>query len=506
MCDTHCRGRFKPVSWGIATWLIFLALRSLASEPLDEAALAHALRELIDQHPVTQRTTVTAKVVDLESGQVLFDRGGDRLLTPASNLKIYTTAAALDLLGPDHRGLVTRIAVSDRAVYLIGGGAAMIRAGELAEWADRVAAVIRRSDEMGRARPRRIVNVIPDRWVGLPDKGPGWMWDDEPDYYNMTLSPLMVDFNTLEVVVTAGADESAGIEVELRPASNYPAVSNRAVVSANRTDDTAVTVDRVPFEDDLLVTGSLSPGASPVRARVTMHDPDRWVAEVFAQLLRDRGLPAGETVVRSGGEEAVLASPGLAVLEFPSAPLREVLAHFNRVSENAVGEMLLLHLGGALGDGERYGAGHGWPKGAAVIRGWLTQTAGLDPGSFRLVDGSGLSRYNLISADSSVRLLQHMHGHEDAEAFAEMLPAYAVTIERERTDDTGERERAFRVRAKPGGMSGVYTISGYLDTLDGRRLAFSFLTNGYLGGSAPSRDLRDRFWSTLMHYRPAGTR
>ncbi|MEM6332679.1 MAG: D-alanyl-D-alanine carboxypeptidase/D-alanyl-D-alanine-endopeptidase [Planctomycetota bacterium] len=481
----------------IALLLAANALPVAALEPLDDRSLAATLDALIDNHPTARRTTVALKVVDPATGEVLYDRHGDRLLTPASNLKIYTSAAALDLLGPDDTGATTSIEIDrdERTLRLVGGGAPMISSDDLRGWARQAADWL---PVLPGGASWRVVTAVPEEWAGLPDKGPGWMWDDEPDYYNMTITPLAVDFNTLKVTVAAG---DAGTTATLVPASAYPEIVDtvEALAPGGGNPVRSVRVDRDPFTDTVLVSGRLTRGAKPIEGVITMHDPDLWVAGVFAEMLRERGVPVGEI------STAVHAEAAPSAMTFASDPLREAVKHFNKVSENAVGEMLLLRLGQEHGDHERFGPDASWPKGAAVIGDWLINTAGLEEGSFRLVDGSGLSRYNLITADSSIRLLTFMLRHEARDAFIDSLPVYAVALPQ--GGDWGGKPLAEfdaeRVFAKPGGMSGVNTISGYVDTLDGRRLAFSFLTNGYVGSSAPSRDLRGKVWAELVRYRPA---
>src|SRR5262245_13632814 len=108
---------------------ITVAIFSQAAEPLTKAELKDALEQVLDEHETAKRTTVALKVVDLESGDMLFNRGGGKLLTPASNLKIYTSACALDVFGPDRR-FETKITAAgpvkdgilDDNLVLIGGG------------------------------------------------------------------------------------------------------------------------------------------------------------------------------------------------------------------------------------------------------------------------------------------------------------------------------------------------------------------------------------------------
>jgi PBP4 family serine-type D-alanyl-D-alanine carboxypeptidase len=163
--------------------------------------------------------------------------------------------------------------------------------------------------------------------------------------------------------------------------------------------------------------------------------------------------------------------------------LAETLKHFHEESENAVGEVLLHEIAIAKGTTQP-----DWPAGAKAISDWLVEKAGLEAGSFRLVDGSGLSRYNLISADSAVRLLEFMHGGEHFDAFFASLPTEVVGDEAV-------------VSAKGGSMTGVSTISGYLKNDEGRLLAFSLLATGFVGDNKPVFDLRQRVWRELVRYR-----
>ncbi len=392
---------------------------------LDSQQLEQSLDEVLDTDATARRTTVALKVVDLKSGEVLYDRFGERLFTPASNLKIYTSACALDTFDPQHTfptRVVAQVNESTRKVLgnlkLVGGGNAMLSTADLKLLAERVASEWQVTTIRGK------VEVDNSRYSKV-QLGPGWMWDDQPYYFNMRVTPLMLDFN----------------------------------------------VEPIPgkFDDD----------GDPVRR--AFSDPQQAIAQKFTKLLKSRGVAfASPRRVETKGKQRTIRYAG--------TPLAPALKHFNHVSENAVGEVLLHEI--AIANGHRQ---PNWSHGANWITDWLHKTAGLQPESFRLVDGSGLSRYNLISADSSVKLLQFMRRHRHYQTFYTSLPAYAV--------ETRPGEKRTLVRAKPGGMSGVSTISGYLTTLEGRQLAFSLLANGFIGSAEPVFSLRQEVWRTLAKYR-----
>jgi D-alanyl-D-alanine carboxypeptidase/D-alanyl-D-alanine-endopeptidase (penicillin-binding protein 4) len=450
---------------------LLVCVQVRAAKPLTGAELRHALDQVIDSHPAGRRTTVTLKVLDLEAGKVLYDRGGDRLLTPASNLKIYTSACALDAFGPEHRFTTTvramgqiRDGVLHGDLVLIGGGDAMLTSRDLSNIARKA---------VDRWRLRQIageVEVDNSRYAS-PLKGPGWMWDDDPEYYNMSVTPLMVDFNVLKVRLKP---EDDGVLAELMPPAEYPAIRG-----VERDADAAeARVTRKPFTHDLLVVDG---EIGEAEQSLTMHDPGRWAAAMLKQMLLDRGVTFVEPPTPAG---IIGKDPPPQEITHQGPTLAATLKHFNHKSENAVGEILLHEI--AIADGCKRPA---WSDGAKAISRWLIDEAGLEDGSFRLVDGSGLSRYNLISVDSSVRLLQYLHGSLHFETFNASLPTSQVN---------GEPA----VHAKGGSMTSVSTISGYIKTDAGRLLAFSLLANGFIGDNGPIMDLRQKVWRELVRYAP----
>ena len=397
----------------------------------DRQELKARLDQVLDSDGTSRRTTIALKVLDVRTNEVLYDRWGDRLFTPASNLKLYTSACALDLFGPEHC-FPTKVTatVDDKRgatigdIVLHGGGNAMLSSSELQSMADRLV------KQWGIRSMGGKVRVDNSRYSKLR-LGPGWMWDDQPYYFNMQVTPLMLDFNVRKL------QEGVNKESEF---------VRRAVL-----------------------------------------EPDAWIAEKFTEMLLERGVRVSQHSSQVPGNQSSRS------LVFEGTPLAETLRHFNQHSENAVGEVLLHEI--ALANGVRQ---PGWVEGAEAISHWLHETAGLEHGSFRLVDGSGLSRYNLISADSSVKLLAFMTHHLHDQVFIDSLPRYEVEIA------PGKREK--RVFAKPGGMSGVSTISGYLQTLGGRQLVFSMLGNGFIGSQKPVQALRGKVWRVLVQYERAADR
>ncbi|MBX3727863.1 MAG: D-alanyl-D-alanine carboxypeptidase/D-alanyl-D-alanine-endopeptidase [Candidatus Sumerlaeia bacterium] len=446
--------------------------------PAQDRSLGERLIDAIDGDIATARTFVGVLVTEADTGRELFARFEHRLFTPASNAKLYTSAAALDTWGPDHRfrtellarGTLAEDGTLNGDLVLVGGGDPVLRSEHLRALAARVPA------ELGiRAVAGRV--VIDDSLYAPRLKGPGWMWDDEPDAYQMSVTALMLDYNVLTVRLF---EHEGRVASRLDPAADMP-----PIVNAMR-DLRAANVTREPFTDVILVRPAAGEAPfQPTSVNLTMHQPSPWIASVFTRMLADAGVVVHGHAIPTGD-----AAP-IARLAHDSAPLREILALFNKPSENAIGEMLLHNLAVHRGTVPAT-----WSAGEAALRDWLVGTAGLEADSFRIADGSGLTRYSQITPAGTVTLLTHMWNHPHRVAYLESLPVGGVDGSmRGRLVNTPAQARVF---AKTGTMGGVSSLSGYVQTTDGKWRIFSILTNGFVGSSRPARDLQDRICVELV--------
>jgi D-alanyl-D-alanine carboxypeptidase/D-alanyl-D-alanine-endopeptidase (penicillin-binding protein 4) len=432
---------------------------------------------------------VTMLVVDAATGEVLYDRDSRRLMVPASNFKLYSSAAALDVLGPDHRFATMLLAdgeysggALDGRIVLRAGGDPVLSSADLRQL---IAQFV--SGHGLRAFTGEI--IVDESLFRTRPKGPGWAWDDDPDAYNTSISALMIDQNVLTVEV-APSEPGRAPAVTVTPRADYPPVVVNARTAAGARAN-SLNITREPFTDPILITGTIAPDAAPASARLTTRDPALWGAHLVRALLAEAGVAvAPATTVRTSATPITIATP-LLTATHRSKPLSAIIADFNKPSENAIGELLLHHL--AIADGS---PNPSFTTGAAALTKWLETRVGLAPGSFRAADGSGLSRYNQITAAGTVTLLRYMLAHPAGQTYVDSLPIMGVdgTL-RGRLRDT---PAAGAVRAKTGTMSGVSSLSGYADTASGRRLVFSILTNGFVGSSAPARTLQDNLCLRLV--------
>ncbi|MCA8952578.1 MAG: D-alanyl-D-alanine carboxypeptidase/D-alanyl-D-alanine-endopeptidase [Planctomycetes bacterium] len=431
-----------------------------------------------DDHPVQ----VAALVVDLDSGATLLARETRRLFRPASTMKLLTTAAVCRR-DPDGT-FETRLATDALPVgqlTLEGGGDPLLATADLRVLVDDLHA-------QGLTGTRGALRIV-DPLVRADRFGVGWMWDDEPSTFQPALSAAIVDGGCVRVQVEGDGTQLAAAllpvagELELRV----------------RGDDRPLRVTRGRYREPAVVTvtGHLDPGGPKTR-EITVPEPARFSGHVLADACRRAGIALERdevAVVETAGD----ATPTRAAEAVRRRSVAEVVVHTNKVSDNLGAELLLRHLGAfrqpdpvALGaDSER--------AGIAVVATDLA-ALGFDAGSFRAVDGSGVSHYDLLSADLLVGLLVDMHrrGGSAYELFRRSLPIAGVdgTLAT-RMRDTAASERVF---AKTGTVSGVSNLAGYIDTRSGRRLAFAILCQNFVGSARPWRELQDQICADLAAY------
>ncbi|MCC5876045.1 MAG: D-alanyl-D-alanine carboxypeptidase/D-alanyl-D-alanine-endopeptidase [Candidatus Sumerlaeia bacterium] len=467
-----------------------LAVPTLMADSATEAA-TEKLRELLESSPTMERLSIGLHVLDLDSGEVLFEKRANKLMTPASNMKLYSSAAALDVLGADFRWETRLYAsgpVNDGTVegdlIITGTGDPVFRSEELAvmisEWVS----------ENGIQRINGDIVVHANAFQFGP-KGPGWAWDDDPSAYNMSVDGLTMDYNVLTVEILPGSEVGGPARVAFSNPSDHPTIVNNTRTVAAETEDTRTRVTREPFIDVIEVSGTIPADASSRTSRLTMHDPASWIGGVAAQFLEDEGVTvSGDVLVNREGSAPEVG--GGSVSTHQSPPLAEVLPPFNKPSENIIGEVLLLTLAAQTGNRP------GYTQGNRHLTTWLTETVGLPGGSFRVADGSGLSRYNQITAEGTNALLAHMWTHPRRDVYVASLPIAGVdgTLRNRMTDEATRG----KVLAKTGTMSSVSCLSGYVRTANGRTLAFSLLTNGWVGSSIPSRNFQDEICAILVEF------
>ena len=435
--------------------------------------------------PVTKHAQWSVLARSLDTGEVLFARDDGKLMMPASNMKIVTLAAAAQTLGWDHRFVTTlETAAAIRNGSLAGD--LIVRGGgdpTIGSRGNRHLAVF---DEWAAALRAAGVERIDGRIVGddqaFDDEGlgGGWAWDYLQYGYAAPIGALQYNENAAPLTVSPGSHVGEPAVVQLAAGSGL-VVNNLTVTGAAGTPETIAYrryLDRPVVE----VTGSVpvataeAPApAKVVQRQVAVVNPTRFFAQALKDALISRGIPVSGDAADlddlapapppgSDAVRRVLASTS-------SPPLGELAAVLMKVSQNQYAETLLKAMADPTAGPGSVQAGR-----AAVLRvlgEWQIDASGLV-----MTDGSGLSRYNYVTAELLTRILERMYADpRHREPFMASLPVagregtLATRLRRTRAEGNA--------RAKTGSISNVRTLSGYLRTRDGEMLVFSILANSF---------------------------
>jgi D-alanyl-D-alanine carboxypeptidase/D-alanyl-D-alanine-endopeptidase (penicillin-binding protein 4) len=491
------RGGFIPI---IPLLFLCLLLLNSCGKPLsielptaqEEKDALHQLQTEIAAvlgEPPLASSNVGIKVVSVTTGEVLYDAGADKLYHPASTMKLLTSATALEKLRPNYRFHTTLYAEGIEGarvrenLYLKGRGDPLFDIEDLAK-------MVKTLVQSGVEEIEGDI-VVDDTYFDNVPKGKGWMWDDGPigGYYSHQ-SALTVNHNGVKVTVSPGAEIGGPVNVRLDPFTAYVEVLNDAVtVGASESGSLLVERQTKPVPANVLtIRGFMPVSQEAIRRRVDIVNPALFCGTLFREALTRNGVSV-QGVIRQGA----VPDGASEIAVHTSLPLSLIVRRMNKRSDNLIAELLLKTLGaeviGAVGTSQ---------KGLRVINEFLSET-GIATTQSTLADGSGVSRYNLLSASMLTNLLVRMF-HDFS-----VMPEYVMSLPVAGVDGTlswrmKESESEGVLRAKTGTMRGITTLAGYAMTADGEILAFAMLMSNYVGSSNPRRALQDRIGNILTRF------
>jgi D-alanyl-D-alanine carboxypeptidase/D-alanyl-D-alanine-endopeptidase (penicillin-binding protein 4) len=477
--------------------------------PLATAAdLSSRLDQIINTAGALSRAYVGIEVVQLSDGQVLYARNSERLLVPASNMKLFTTALALSKLGADYR-LTTQIGsqVPIDAVgtlpgdlELVGGGdpslsgreypyrnhaapAAIYSFSAIEELADQLIA---------RGLKRIDGNVVGDdsRYVWEPQPG-GWSSDSAAREYGAPVSALILHDNTFALMLHPADRVGDLVRLTLAPPFENFAIDNR-VLTVDR-GERKVEFYRSASGRELHVWGTISKRDPGFAQALAIGDPALYAAEVLRDALLRRGVTIRGTAVAEHRfpDEASSPPPQLDVLlaEHRSPPLLDLLQVVDKVSQNLHAEIMLREVAVASGHAGSVAAG------LEAMNDFLAGI-GITKADHQFTDGSGLSRATLVTPAAIAKLLAYMNQSKYRDQWVDLLPIGGE-------DGTlgfrfAEHPEARNIHAKTGTLDHVRALSGYADTPGHGRVAFSCLVNNFGEPGAGVTKILDRLALALL--------
>jgi D-alanyl-D-alanine carboxypeptidase/D-alanyl-D-alanine-endopeptidase (penicillin-binding protein 4) len=442
-------------------------------------------------------------VVDSVTGESLFERNADSYFVPASNMKLLTTALALDKLGADYRFRTTLETNGTLATGgLLSGDLVLVGRGDpnlsnrkfpfdqieefdgppekaLAELADILV--------------KRGVKEISGDIVGDDSYFPrerypdGWEIDDMVWEYGAAVSAIVVNDNTVTVLLTPGEKSGDPATLLLDPPIAEFRITNQ-VLTAGLREKADLRLTREPGSETVVLSGTFPAKSAPRKLVLAIQEPAQFAAALLARALEERGVKIrGKTRAVHDPDPAEATRTVLA--EHLSIALSDSVKLVNKISQNLHSEVLLRTA--ARQDGR-------WstPEDLEKYPAEFYAKVGIAPDDVVQTDGSGLSRHDLVTPRAFVTLLQYAQQQPWFAAYFASLPvagADGTLNERLKNEKV-----AGRIHAKTGSVTHVRSLSGYADTVGGRRLIFSFLSNNQAGKSHEVHDALDALCLAML--------
>ena len=463
--------------------------------------LEQRIDEIIRTAKALAPGAIGVEVIQLRSGKVLYSRNSDKLFTPASNTKLFSTGLALTRLGRDHR-MTTRVYVPSGPgvdgqvpgdLVLFGGGDPSM--SELVIPYEKGAALLDPMQSMETLADQIVAhgvrtihgNIVGDdsEWPWDPYP-PGWAADDSIWEYGAPVSALTFNCGVFHLSIRPGAAAGDPAMLTLNPPLEFFTISNR--IRTVTDGEQKIELDRPLGSRELRLWGTVKTGANEDLA---VDDPALFAAAALYDALARRGVSIdGGPVVRHREQgEAPRVPPGRQLVERPSPPLVELLKMVDKVSQNLWAEMMLREVARVrTGDGGRN-------AGLDELKAFLNEI-GVPKEGYVFEDGSGLSRLTLVAPNVITRLLRFMYLSPNGAEWKTLLPIGA--LDGSLTNRFNKNAAANAIAAKTGSLSHVNALSGYTDSATYGEVAFSILVNHTNARAGEVRSTIDKIALALL--------
>ena len=512
-------------------FLLFFAIHAFAAEgakpvrrkPEDTKKLFLGIEQILSD-PEVARGFWGIDVVSLDSGKHLFAINENKLFTPASNTKLFTTAAVLALIGPDYRfktsieslGTIDKYGRLNSDLVVVGRGDPNLSGRTLPyslhteRRAPPIQVLIDLADQLV-AKGLKYVDgdvVADDSYYVFERYGEGWSQDDLVWEWGAPVSALTINDNVLFVNIMPADRPGERAFLNITPYPEYYRIDNRVMTTPQGTGPRKIYINREPGSNQITFWGNMPQDDAGAGEALAIEDPADFTAKLFRELLEQRGVTVygrprtrhtelasmqtfSVTSIASGGGDIPghSAPAPLVLATHDSQPVSDDLRVINKVSQNLHAELMLRLLG------KEKGTSGSIQGGLEVLRGFLT-SADIKPDQFVFYDGSGLSRENLVSPAAVVQLLQYAYGQPWGKQFEDTLPVSGV--DGSLSDRLRNPPFKGAVRAKTGSLGHVNALSGYATTTKGQVVAFSILCNNHNLPSKKAIDTIDRIVEKIV--------
>ncbi|USY27462.1 D-alanyl-D-alanine carboxypeptidase/D-alanyl-D-alanine endopeptidase [Bacillus safensis] len=450
-----------------------------------------ALDEFIRTAPDLEGAISGISVRDTSDTSLLYEHQADIRLTPASNMKLLTSAIALDILGETHTfptdiwmdGSIQKKTLHG-SLYLRGTGDPTLLEEDFAALAKQV--------KKAGIHTIRGQLAADDTWFDDTRYSIDLPWSDEDQYYGAQISALTAspnqDYDAGTVILEVKPGKKAGQKAayDMIPKTDVAQVINQ-VKTVPEGEKKKISFKRSHGTNKITLTGTIPVKASSSKQWVALWDPSVYALDLMKRALKAEGIQ-----VKGPLKSKQVPKKAKKIASHTSMPLSELLVPMMKLSNNTHAEILLKELGKKVKNKGSFEAG-------LDVMNERLPAFGIDPSLAVLRDGSGISPINLVSANQFTLFLTNIQKEKWFKTYEHALPLAGASERmvggtlRNRLKEPATLEK---VRAKTGSLTTVSTLSGYIDTQGGKTLAFSILFN-HLVDDEKGKEIEDRIVSIL---------
>jgi serine-type D-Ala-D-Ala carboxypeptidase/endopeptidase (penicillin-binding protein 4) len=438
---------------------------------------------------VASSANSSIQIVELESGRVVAERNPHMPVSPASNMKLFTTAAAIDMLKPGFevttavyaRGEVDASGTLNGDLKIVGRGDPTI--GGRFHDGSATAVIQQWAADLKRAGVKTVAGdlIFEFGYFDTDYIHPTWPADQLVAWYEAPIAAFSMQEGCVEVRVLPSKPGQPCV-VQLEPPTSYLRIENSC-----RTGRGLPFITRKQGTNTVIVRGGVPARSGATEVFITVENPVHYFAQVTNETFQRAGI-------RVQGKISLVARDPRAdwrMVTKHSTPLSILIYVVNKKSQNHYAEQVLKMIGAEMRD---QGS---WAAGNAEVKEWLTTKIGVPANEFHPVDGSGMSRDNRASANAFISLLRYMWKSPWREEFVSSLP-YTGDPDSKFGNRLRRAPYARQVYAKTGYISGVIGLSGYVHAQSGKVYAFSFLFNRYRVGVFAVYNLQDAMLKEII--------
>ncbi|WP_432798114.1 D-alanyl-D-alanine carboxypeptidase/D-alanyl-D-alanine endopeptidase [Poriferisphaera sp. WC338] len=434
--------------------------------------------------------------VEDAAGNVVYHKNGQKQFMPASNMKVFTSAAVLDTLGEDYRyetrvdslGTVRNGALNGDLI-IVGSGDPSLGAWHPDDKSGSARLFAKWAREVRKAGITRVHGrIIGDGRIFTKEYYNGdWVISDVPYWYAAGTSGLAIEENAFRVYISPGRKEGDPAKLRVVPQTDYFKVVNQTKTVAAGKDTTADVVWRAPESNVIYVSGNVAIDRKTYRERGTVWNSPLYAAHMFKAALEKEGIEVGGKAInvlslQKRELEGIDYAQRKAVVTHFSEPLSELVKQVNKISHNLFADQMYRTLAVETGRKGSYAGG------AEAVKDWMKRIGVPNYGQAMIFDGSGLARRNHYQPQQMTHILRYMATKSLAKkAFYDSLPVGGVDGSLwKRMKQEGVKGK---VHAKTGYIGYVRTLSGYIDAEPGKpKYIFSFMCNHY---TVPTREVNE---------------